>query len=364
MKYIVSVIVFCLLLPFMCISVNASEDTYSGLFEALPSEAQELLYDFGISEDVYKSYGDISPKKVFAVLGELFTGEIKAPMKTAGTVLSLIFISSLLTTLIPEKNGVSQLGKRAALMCIMFLILSTTGDVFSGLTAGVKLTENFMLSLIPVFAGIVSFSGNPSLALSFNTVVFAFAQAVTMFFENIFPVLSVLLICIISAAAINPLVQLDNVGKTVSKIVNLLMAFVAGIFVAVLSVRGVIAGAADTVTIRGVRFLVGNTLPIVGSAIGEALNSIVAGLSLIKNSVGVIGIAAVIVINLPVLIKVIIWKLSLYFIGLAGDIMGFSEVRSFSENMNSVLSVIVAALCYISFVFIISIAILLTISKG
>lgn len=364
MRCIASFVIFMLFAPVMIITANAADDSCESLFDALPSETRELMNDFGISEDVYESYGDISARRVFEVLGELLSGEIKVPMKTAGAALALIFISSLLTTFIPEKNGAAQLGKHAALMCIMFLILSTTGDVFSECTAGVRLTEDFMLVLIPVFAGIVSFSGNPALALSFNSVVFAFAEAVTMFFENIFPVLSVLLICIVSAAAINPVVQLDNVGKTVSKIVNLIMAFIAGIFVAILSVRGVIAGAADTVTIRGVRFLVGNTLPIVGSAIGEALNSIVAGLALIKNSVGVIGIAAVLVINLPLLIKVMIWKLSLYFIGLSGDIMGFSEIRSFCENMNSVLSVIVAALCYISFVFIISIAILLTISKG
>jgi hypothetical protein len=72
----------------------------------------------------------------------------------------------------------------------------------------------------------------------------------------------------------------------------------------------------------------------------------------------------VIVINLPVLIKVIIWKCALYFIGLASDITGFSEIKAFCENMNGVLAVIIAAICYVSFVFVISIAILLTVSKG
>ncbi len=364
MKYIVTGILSAVFFMMFFVSAEASEAYYSDLFDALSPEAEKLLEDFGISEDIYKNYGEISPKKALETVSGMFKGELESPVKTAGISLALIFIASILTGIFPSSDSVSQLGKRVALMCIMFYIVSTTGDVFSRCSSSLALTKDFMLVLIPVFAGIVSFSGNPALALSFNTVAFAFAEAVAVFFETVFPLLGVVLISISCAGAINPVVKLDSVGSTVSKAVNLIMAFVAGIFVAVLSVRGVIAGAADTVTIRGVRFLVGNTLPIVGSAIGEALNSIVAGLGLMKNTVGILGIAAVGVINLPVLIKVTIWKFALYFIGTAAELMGLSEIKSFSNNMNGVLAVIIAAVCYVSFVFIISIAILLTISKG
>lgn len=364
MKHIITVFLSAVLFLMFFVTAEASEEYYSDLFDALSPEAEKLLEDFGISADVYKSYGEISPGKALETVFGIFKGELVTPVKTAGISLALIFIASILTGFFPVSDSVSLLGKRIALMCIMFFLVSTTGDVFSQCSSSLELTKDFMLVLIPVFAGIISFSGNPALALSFNTVAFAFAEIVAVFFETFFPVLCVVLISISCACAVNPVVKLDSVGRTVSKAINLIMAFVAGIFVAVLSVRGVIAGAADTVTIRGVRFLVGNTLPIVGSAIGEALNSIVAGLGLMKNTVGVLGIAAVCVINLPVLIKVVIWKCALYFIGTAADLMGLSEIKNFSDNMNGVLAVIIASVCYVSFVFIISIAILLTVSKG
>lgn len=364
MKYIISIFVATVFVSLFSVSASARENYYSELFEQLPPETAELLESFGIDEDLYENYGEISPLKALETVAEIFRGGLKEPVKIGAVSIALIFIASLITGLSPGSSSVSSAGRQTALLCIVFYLVKATGDIFSSCCSSLEVTKDFMLVLIPVFAGIVSFSGNVSLALSFNSVVFTFAEAVAVFFETVFPVLCVVLISVACACVINPVVKLNNIGTTLSKLVNLLMAFVAGIFVAVISVRGVIAGAADTVTIRGIRFLVGNTLPVVGSAIGEALNSIVAGLGLMKNTVGVLGIAAVLVINLPMLIKVIIWKCALYFIGLVADITGFSEIKVFSENMNSVLAVITAAICYVSFVFIISIAILLTISKG
>lgn len=363
MKYIISIMLSIVFVPLFFVTAYADENYYSELFDRLPSETAELLEDFGISEDLYESYGEISPVKALETVAGIFRGGLREPVKTGCISIALIFIASLITGLSPV-SSVSSGGRHIALLCIAFYIIKSTGDIFSSCCSSLEVTKDFMLALIPVFAGIVSFTGNVSLAFSFNSVVFAFAEAVAVFFETVFPLLCVVLVSVSCACVINPVVKLNNIGTTLSKLVNLLMAFVAGIFVAVISVRGVIAGAADTVTIRGIRFLVGNALPVVGSAIGEALNSIVAGLGLMKNTVGVLGIAAVIVINLPVLIKVIIWKCALYFIGLASDITGFSEIKVFCENMNGVLAVIIAAICYVSFVFVISIAILLTVSKG
>ena len=144
----------------------------------------------------------------------------------------------------------------------------------------------------------------------------------------------------------------------------MLMAFVAGIFVAVLSVRGVIAGAADSVTIRGFRFLIGNTVPVVGSAMGEALNSVVAGIGLIKSTVGMIGVVGVIVIVLPVLTNIILWKGALFVMGVTADITGNNEIKAFTENLSGVISLITGALCFVSLVFILSIAIILTVSRS
>lgn len=342
----------------------AYENTYEELFDALSPETEKLMEQFGITSDVAENFSEISPKKALNAVFSLFRDGIKAPLKSAVSCISLLFAVTLISSFLEKSGTFFLMTKSISLMCMVFSILHTSADIFTECCSSLLVTKDFMLVLIPVFAGIVTLGGNPSLAISFNTVAFSFAEAVALLFENTVPVLLSVLICVFSAAVINPLLKFDGIGKTISKAVTLFMAFFAGIFVAVLSIRGVISGAADSVTIRGVRFLIGNTVPVVGSAIGEALNSIVAGLGLIKNTVGMIGIAAVAIINLPCIINVLIWKGVLYCIAVCADIFENSEVKSFSDNMSSILSVIIGAVLFTCFVFIISIAILITVSRS
>ena len=342
----------------------ATEADYGKITDALAPDTEKLLEQFGITEKIYENYSEISPEKVLDTIVGIFSGEAVSSFKAALVCISLLIITSIVCNFFPEKTGLAMMGKSIALMSIMFAIISVSGTIFIECCSSLLAAKDFMFVLIPIFAGVVTAAGDPALAMSFNTVVFAFAELIAVLFTKTVPALSGTLLSVCAAGAVNPVMKLQSVGKIFSRILNMMMAFVAGIFVAVLSIRGVIAGAADTVGIRGVRFLIGNLVPVVGSAIGEALNSVAAGLGLIKNTAGMLGIAAIIVINLPVLIKVITWKCTLCFIGFAADLTDMNEVKGFCENVNQILSVAVGAIFFTSFVFIISIAIILTVSKG
>ena len=363
MKKFFIAVVFVLIF-FMLPVKSFASFSYSEIFDAIPDNAKNLLGNFGIDENVTESFSFISPTRAVETVISLFTDGFSEVLSTGALCIALVLISVFLGGLIPDKSSIFFMGKAISVMMIIYFIAENTAEIFSQCCSSLLVTKDFMLVLIPVFTGIVSFSGNPSLALSFNSVVFSFSELIAILFERIVPTLSAVLMGVCTAGAINPFMKTEGFTRLLNKAVTLFMAFIAGIFVAVLSVRGVIAGAADSVTIRGVRFLIGNTIPVVGSAIGEALNSVVAGISLIKNTAGMLGIAGVIAINIPCLINMILWKGMLYVTSVTADITGSSEIKSLSDNMNGVLSVIAGALCFVSFVFIISIAIIITISRS
>lgn len=364
MKKILLFFLILLQLFLFSFEASAADESIEKLLDALSPETVKLMEEFGFSVSLQESFSDISPEKAFSAILKLFKEGIKKPFGAAGGCVGLLFAVTLISGFIEDKDGFFLLTKSISLMCMVFLILGTSAEIFTGCCSSLLVTKDFMLVLIPVFAGIVSVGGNPALAISFNTVAFSFAEAVALLFEGVVPAVLAVLIAIYCAGVINPVLKFDGIGRTVSKAITLFMAFLAGVFVAVLSIRGVIAGAADSVTIRGVRFLIGNTVPVVGSAIGEALNSVVAGMGLIKNTVGMLGVGALIAINLPAVINVLLWKCSLYFISVCADIFDNKEVKGFSDNISSVLSVILGAVLFTCFVFIISIAILITISRS
>ena len=64
-------------------------------------------------------------------------------------------------------------------------------------------------------------------------------------------------------------------------------------FVGYLTVSGVIAGSADAVAIKAAKFAVSGMVPVVGGILSDAAETVLAGAGLLKNSVGVFGMLAV-----------------------------------------------------------------------
>lgn len=76
------------------------------------------------------------------------------------------------------------------------------------------------------------------------------------------------------------------------------------LFFGVLSIRGAIAPVADGIGLKTAKFLTGTFVPVVGARMAEALEVVVGGSMLLKNAIGVFGMAAVFVIVAFPVIKV------------------------------------------------------------
>ncbi len=340
--------------------VTQEEIWYADVWDAIDGQTKDLLSDIGITPSVADSLTDINAKNVFSVISGIFKGELTKPLTAAFLVLIVLLAVAFFSSFLGESK-LKELAGNIGTLSIVFLLTGLVSPMITSCVSAIELSKDFMLSLIPVLGAVVTFSGNPTLALSFNTVVFSFAQSISVLYANLIPSFASVGCAFSASTAINPMMKFSKLSQLVFKVATVIMAFISGIFVAVLSVRGVIAGAADTVTIRGLRFLIGNSVPVVGSAIADALNSVIAGVGLVKNTVGIIGIAATLFINLPVLCEIIIWKAALYILGIFCDILSEDNINSFLNSLNSVFSVLSAVICFNMFVFIISIAIIFTI---
>lgn len=322
-----------------------------------------MLEDIGIAPGEENGLLSLSPQTVLSSFFSLFGTSFRELIGRFFTVIAVMLCVALFSSLAGEGKTAEAASNVGSLVAV-FVIVAVNAELFADCRASIELTKDIMLSLIPVLAGIVAFSGQPGLAASFNTVVFAFAETISAAFSRILPAVAAAGASLGAAGAVAPFAKFDAVSKVTAKLVNMFAAFVSGIFVAVLSVRGVIAGAADTVTIKGLRFLIGSSVPIVGSAIGDALNSVAAGLGLIRNSVLSLGIAAVALINLPPLMKLAAWSLLSYFIALLADMLSLPRIGALISSLRSVVSVLAAVTCFNTFVYIISCAILITVKGG
>ena len=63
------------------------------------------------------------------------------------------------------------------------------------------------------------------------------------------------------------------------------------VFLGVISVQGASAAVTDGITIRTAKFITGNFIPVIGRMFTDATDTVVGASVLLKNSVGIAGVA-------------------------------------------------------------------------
>ena len=134
-----------------------------------------------------------------------------------------------------------------------------------------------------------------------------------------------------------------NMGSIVSALRNLItkaISALSAIFVSYLSLKTAVASRADALGLRSVRFAINSVVPIIGSSISEGLLSIQSYSSLIKTSVGIVGIIAISAIFLPAIINITLWRLSVSAANICSKVFFDSESSTVLEAFSSVLLII------------------------
>src|SRR5690606_29326727 len=201
----------------------------------------------------------------------------------------------------------SEAADIAFLLSLLVLLLIGIGAFRTAVESASSILSQmvgFMQAILPVLSTMLAAAGAISTAAVFHPLLYAAVTGIATAIEAIlFPLVyaSAGLSVVGSLSKEFPVKRLAALLKTGT--VSLLgLAFIA--FFAVLQARGAIAPVADGFALRTAKFLTGTFIPVVGGRLADALDVVVGGSLLIKNAVGLFGMAAIAVITLFPLVKV------------------------------------------------------------
>ena len=172
------------------------------------------------------------------------------------------------------------------------------------------------------------------------------------------PVICVMMVIAV-CTGVNSLFNFAPVISSVKKFVNVGLGLCGTIFTGILALKDVLAVGIDKVAVKGVKFVIGSAVPVVGSALSEGLSSIVASVSLMRNTYGTIGIIVVIATTLPAVCELILWIISFSVSGYVAQTLGLLNIYSILENIRYVLSILLSILLFTVYILIISSAMII-----
>lgn len=357
-----TVIFLCALLLFLLIPVSSysmdySEEEYnktlsyydlSSFEKELDADTYKMLDELGVLDFSYESITGLSFNDIVGLLKSLFQKKAELPIKSCVTVLVFILLSAFLQTLKAESDdSVNMIYSTATALLVATVVLVKLTSTVSLASMAISVASNFVYAFIPVFCSIVVASGGITTGFSTNTTLLILAQGLSFISSNVFmPIVN----CYLALGVTSSLryeLNLDKLLSSVKKIITTCISFVSGVFVSVLSVKTAVAGRADMLGLRSIRFAINSVVPVIGSSISEGLLSIQAYSSLIKSSVGIVGVVAVALVFLPSIIEVVLWRISLTLCVIVSDIFG-------DKSVSAVLNAFLNTLLLINVILILS----------
>lgn len=290
-------IILCFLIVLLLCGSAAASEEEEALSKALPSEASELLGDISVTDgtDLWDGLRTLLARAIDKS-GTTVTESLRLCAVLLGVMLlcSLVKMSSVSGIAVA---CVGALGLCAACVSAFHSMIGLASDTVREMT-------DYNACLLPVLSSALAMQGgvNSAAALSAGTVLFT--QLLMQLVSKLLVPLTYFYLAIATAEAALDSDMLSELREFVGWVISKSLRILLYIFLAFLSLTGVIGGAADATAVKATKAAVSGMVPVVGGILSDASETLLASASLLRNSVGVFGMLAVFAICLMPFIRV------------------------------------------------------------
>lgn len=301
-------------------------------------------------------------KAILKILGK----EVVTSITMLGSILVIIVIHSILKS-IGENLGNDSTAKIAYFVeyiLIITILISNFASIITSIQNTISNLVGFMNTLVPILISLIVATGQ----VASGTVLQPILLFAVVFIGNIInlivlPIITVSMVLSI-ASNLSDKVQIGNLAKFFKSSVTWFLGFVITIFVGLLSLEGTLTSSVDGITIKGIKSVASTFIPVVGKALGDSVDTVLGATSLIKNSVGFVGIIIVIGICISPIVKLTVLNVMYSLAGAISEPLADKKIVNVINQMAGVFKILLGVVFFIAVLLIIGIALTLKISNA
>ena len=362
---VIFVLMFVLALPVCAEDSYATQYDNVGadrLSESLDEQTREFFEQNGIDAKDAGWVNNLTTSSVMSHIWQFVTSGAKTPIKTGVLVASIIFLTAALTAFGASPRFETAI--YAAVLSISALVAGSIWQSVSTAVNAVKGCSSFMLSFVPVFASILALSGKTVTAPAMSALLLGATEVVS--FVSSFAVLPLMggYLALSISSGVSPLLNSSGIVDSVKKVSMWIMSLLGTLFIGILGIQTAVNSAADSVTLRTAKFILGTSVPVAGGVLSEAVSTISASMGLLRSSVGIYGVAALIFMLLPIVIELVLWRCMLMLNISLGELFSLPKITGILRAVDSMLALLLGVVLMVGGMFIISLSVVVTAGKA
>ena len=324
-----------LLLPLFSLSaVAAAVEIPEALEKILPAELLEVSHDHSqLLERSAQTLWDSVREK----LSELLRAGIYSAVRLT---LAVLLCSAGMGAGKSIGSGAEQYAPFVGALVITAL---SAGDLHTLIGQGAETIEQLSAlsaMLLPTVAGAIAAGGYAGTAGAWQAATLIFSDFLMSLVRNLLLPLIYLYIGTVSAAAMLKENSVRGIAAGIKKCIVWGLSGIVIVFTTFLSLSNMLTGASDRMAVKVTRLAISNAVPVVGGILSDATESIFAGASLLRGTVGVLGVVAVLTVCLLPLLRLGIQYLFYKAAAFLSSIAGESGLNRLVEDIGGAFGVV------------------------
>lgn len=204
-----------------------------------------------------------------------------------------------------------------------------------------QLSEYGKLLLPVLTAALAAQGGGSSATALYSATALLNALLGQLICGILVPALYAFLILSVAAAATG----LDMLGRLKQSVLNLsgkALRTVLYAFTGYLSITGVVTGAADQMTLKATKLTISGMVPVVGSIMADASESILISAGIVKSSAGIAGLLTVIAIGIEPFLRIGVQYLSLKAMATVSPVFAGKDASGLLADFSGAMGLLLA----------------------
>lgn len=305
--------------------------------EELPEEAQQIMPEMSPTgqNDLWQKVKEL----LFSGLGK--TGEsFRAGLRLCGLLLCAATICAVASGSVPEKYSTA-----AAIVGALAMCTALTGTI-NGMVQLARETmqelSGYNACMLPVLASAAAMCGSFTRASALYSGTMLFSQLLLNLITKLLLPLVYFYLAIAAAEAAIGAQMLAKLRELAGWVISKSLRIVLYGFLAYMSITGVISGVADASAVKATKATISGMVPVVGSILSDASESLLAGAALLRSSVGIYGMVAILAIVLVPFLRLGVQHLMMKLTAAVSGAIALSSHVKLLENFSSAMGYLLA----------------------
>ncbi len=320
----------------------------------------QIADEYNIELDSIKNFSlEDAVSYIKAAVAEKAATPLKLTVRLCGIILLCAVVKS-----IQAESTKNNLYDTVCILTVFLNVLTPLQQIFALVSENLMSVKNFMVTLLPVFAGISAASGEVMTSAVYTGIFLSgMVMAANICVNFILPSTKIYFALIVSDS-LSPFIKLESLSEFYLKAVKWIMRSIVSIMCFLLTVQTALAQGSDTLVIKTGKALTGSAIPVIGSVLQDAVGSVFAGMEAIKGFAGAVGIAGILSVFMPSVTLLVIYRVCFNVLYIVCEVFDMENISRCVKGFAQVTEVMISVVFLFITMLVFSVAVMIAMTNG